>query len=97
MQETILLSSKVRINEDIVSRNLQGEMVLLNLKTNLYCGLDPVGTKIWHLLNEQVNKHKSLKDILNELIKEYDVSEAQCTEDLLNFIRMLKEKDLIEI
>ena len=97
MQETILLSSRVRINEDIVSRNLQGEMVLLNLKTNLYCGLDSVGTKIWHLLNEQVNKHKSLKDILNELIKDDDVSEAQCTEDLLNFIRMLKEKDLIEI
>ena len=93
MQETILLSSKVQINEDIVSRNLQGEMVLLNLKTNLYCGLDHVGTKIWHLLN----KHKLLKDVLNELIREYDVSEKQCTEDLLNFVRMLKEKDLIEI
>ena len=93
MQETISLSSKVQINEDIVSRNLQGQIVLLNLKTDLYCGLDHVGAKIWHLLN----KHKSLKDILNELVKEYDVSEAQCTEDLLNFVGMLKEKDLIEI
>ena len=97
MRETISLSSKVQINEDIVSRNLQGQMVLLNLKTNLYCGLDHMGAKIWHLLNEQTNKHKLLKDVLNELVKEYDVSEAQCTEDLLNFVGMLKEKDLIEI
>ena len=97
MQETISLSSKIRINEDVVSRNLQGQIVLLNLKTNLYCGLDNVGAKIWRLLNEQANKHKLLKDVLSELVKEFDVSEAKCTEDLLNFVRMLKEKDLIEI
>ena len=93
MQKTILLSSTIRTSENIVSRNLQGELILLNLKTNLYCGLDHVGTKIWQL----INKHKILNEVLNELMKEYDVSEAKCTEDLLNFLSMLKEKELIEI
>ena len=93
MEKQISLGSNIQINEDIVSRNLQGEMVLLNLKTNLYCGLDSTGARIWNL----ISKHKSLCNVLDELMKEYDVPESQCTEDLLNFVCMLKENKLIEI
>ena len=92
MKKNISLSSEIKVNEDIVSRNLQGEIVLLNLKTNLYCGLDEMGTKIWRFINEQ----KSLNNILNELVQEYDISESQCAEDLLNFVNLLREKDFIQ-
>ena len=93
MEKEISLKSNIKINEDVVSRNLQGEMVLLNLKTNLYCGLDGMGARMWTL----ISKHKSLCNVLDELMKEYDVPESQCTKDLLNFVCMLKENELIEI
>ncbi|PYO19380.1 MAG: hypothetical protein DMD85_18645 [Candidatus Rokuibacteriota bacterium] len=48
----------IRIRKDVVFRELEGEMVLLNLATGVYFGLDPVGTRIWTL--------KTLRD--NELV-----------------------------
>jgi hypothetical protein len=93
MMKNISLSSKIIVNEDVVSRNLQGEIVLLNLKTNLYCGLDETGTKIWQMLSDK----KQLSDILDDLTREYNVLESKCTEDLFNFINLLREKDFIQI
>lgn len=93
MKEGITLAPPVRINEDVVFRDLGGEIVLLNLKTGIYFGLDPVGTRIWHLIQE----HRSLRKVLDALVEEYKVTEAQCAQDLLNFIALLREKGLIEI
>jgi hypothetical protein len=78
--------------DGIVYRDLQGEAVLLNLNTGTYFGLDPVGTRIWNLLQEQ----RSLQQILDCLLQEYDVTEAQCREDLLNLIGQMQEKGLVE-
>ena len=41
---------RYRIPEDVVSREVGGEAVLLNLATGTYFGLDGVGTEIWNLL-----------------------------------------------
>lgn len=92
MNKNISLNSQIQISKDAVSRNLQGEMVILNLKTNVYCGLDQIGARIWQLINE----HKSLKKVLDKLVEEYEVTEEEGTKDLLNFISMLQEKELIE-
>ena len=48
----ISLHSRVRIQEDVLFQELQGEAVLLNLKTGVYLGLNPLGTRIWKLLQE---------------------------------------------
>ena len=92
MNKNISLNSQIQISKDAVSRNLQGEMVILNLQTNVYCGLDQIGARIWQLINE----HKSLKKVLDKLVEEYEVTEEEGTKDLLNFISLLQEKELIE-
>lgn len=46
MSQQPSLTSRVRIRDDVLSRDLQGEAVILNLNTGLYFGLDPVGTRI---------------------------------------------------
>ena len=47
------LESRIRINDDVLFQELHGEGVLLNLKTGVYFGLDPVGRRIWQLAQEQ--------------------------------------------
>jgi hypothetical protein len=53
------LDSRVKVNDDVLFQELQGEAVLLNLKSGVYFGLDPVGTRIWQLFAE----HELLAEI----------------------------------
>ncbi len=91
--ERISLTSHVRVGEDVVFRDLEGELVLLNLTTGVYFGLDPIGTRIWHLIREQ----RSLQEILDALVAEYEVTEGQCERDLLHLVGQLRKKGLIEV
>lgn len=87
------LSSVVRVNEVAVFRSLGAEGVLFKVDTAEYFGLDPVGSRIWFLLEQS----RSLRDVLQELCKEYDCSEQQCREDLLGFVGRLVENGLVSV
>jgi hypothetical protein len=93
MRKELLLTSCVRIRDDVLSHDLQGEAVILDLNTGLYFGLDPVGTRIWHLLQA----HQCLQKVHGSLIDEYEVTEAQCAQDLLSFVTLMLEKGLVEV
>src|SRR2546430_2126111 len=53
----------IRIRKDVVFRELEGEMVLLNLATGVYFGLDPVGTRIW----TPIEAHRSSDEVVGTL------------------------------
>jgi len=93
MNPARLLSSRLRVPEGILFQDLQGETVLLNLNTGVYFGLDPVGTRIWQLIQEQ----QSLQKVQDCLLEEYDVTRDQGLQDLLALITQLQEKGLIEV
>lgn len=93
MTDRLALTCKARVNEDVVFRDLEGEAVLLNLNTGVYFGLDPVGTQIWHLIQAD----RSLREIRDALLDEYEVTKSQCEDDLLGFVGLLQEKELIEV
>ena len=93
MAGRITLGSHVWVNGAVVFRDLEGELVLLNLESGVYFGLDPVGTRIWHLLTEPC----TLEHILDALVDEYDVARGQCEHDLLRFVGRLREKALLEV
>jgi len=87
------LASRVRVKEDIVFRDLDGEAVLLNLESGTYFGLDPVGTKIWALLQQ----HEILNDVHVALLDEFDVESDRSERDLLDLVARLDENGLVEI
>lgn len=87
----VRLDSLVRINEAVVFRKLEAEGLLVRLDTTEYFGLDPVGSRIWSLLEQG----KSLPEVLRELLNEYECQEPQCTRDLLGFVAGLAEHGLV--
>jgi hypothetical protein len=93
MNAMISLSAYVKIPDGIVHRDLQGELVLLNLNTGVYFGLDHVGTRIWSLLQES----RSLQQVLDALLQEYEVPATKGREDLLKLVAEMREKGLVEI
>lgn len=84
--------TKVRIVEDVVYRELEGEMVLLNLRTGVYFGLDAVGTRIWQLLEERC----TVAQISERLAGEYEVTPALCEQDVRAFMTALRDNALVE-
>lgn len=85
------LDSPVRANDDVLFQELHGEGVLLNLKTGVYFGLDPVGRRVWQLLQE----HRTLAAVLDAMLGEYNVAEAQCAEDLLALVTDMEQHGLV--
>jgi len=86
------LSLQVTPSEDVIWRNLQGESVLLDMKSGVYFGLDAVGTRIWTLLQSQ----HDLRAVLEELLREYEVSEEKCSRDLIDLVNAMAEKGLVQ-
>ena len=83
----------MRISDDVVFRDLAGEVVLLNLATGTYFGLDAVGTRIWHLIAE----HGSKETVIDALLAEYEVADDQLRRDLDDLIGRLREQGLLAI
>ena len=91
--ELVSLEAQVFVGEDVVSRELDGEAVILNLESGTYFGLDPVGTRIWSLLQ----KNGSLRETFETLQQEYEVAPNQLEQDLLRLVKELHGKGLLRL
>jgi hypothetical protein len=91
--EQISRDSSVKVREDVISRELEGEAVILNLETGTYFGLNEVGTRIWSLLQE----HGSLSKVLDTIQQEYEATPQVLESDLFRLIEELRAKGLVSI
>ncbi len=85
--------SIIRAAKDQVSCNLAGESAILNIKSGVYYGLDSVGARIWEL----VQQPRSVNEVRETLLKEYDVEPQRCETDLLALLERLLAEGLIEV
>jgi len=76
-----------------VYTELGGELAILNTKSGIYFGLDPVGGRVWSLILE----FRTAQEIREVLLQEYDVDCKQLETDLLTLFSDLLNKGLIEI
>jgi hypothetical protein len=86
-------SAKITVSKDNVFCELEGEAVILNLRDGVYYGLNPVGLRIWELIQSP----KTLNEILETLTAEYEVERAVCQADVETLLKQLSGKGLIEI
>ncbi len=79
--------------DEIVSSDLDGETVMLNIERGKYFGLDPIGSRIWNLLETP----RSVASLCGQLVLEYDVDLDTCTADVRRLVAsMLREGLVVE-
>jgi hypothetical protein len=83
----------IKVTDDQICCDLNGEAVILSLKTGTSYGLDQVGARIWALIQEP----RTITDLLHILLSEFDVDSARCEQDLRLLLRNLNEAGLVEI
>ena len=94
MEQTQLsLTDTVRVSDDVVFCELEGEAVILNLDTGIYFGPNEVGTRIWNLLQETGSLQKAFAVVQQE----YNVAPDLLREDLLRLVGEMRQKGLIDV
>ena len=85
-----------RKNKDFVFRQIDDETILVPIKDNLgdmgsIYNLNEVGAFIWAHLDGL----KTINDIKNRIIEEFEISEQEAQQDLFEFVNQLKEIEAI--
>lgn len=93
MPTTLTPDSRVVVSRDQVSTNLSGEEVILSVKDGVYYGLDPVGARIWALMQQS----RTLDTIADTIVAEYAVERDRALADLLAVAGQLLDSGLIEV
>jgi Coenzyme PQQ synthesis protein D (PqqD) len=88
---SVALTDRVIVHPSVISRELSGELVLLNLESGVYYGLDHVGTRVWQLLLQD----KTVGDVCDAMLEEYEVQPDALQGDVSALVRELYEKGLV--
>jgi hypothetical protein len=91
MSQTLNLHQTIALSPDVISQEVSGETVLLDLESENYFGLDEVGTRIWQLIKET----NDLNAIYNTLLGEYEVSGERLQQDLTTLLTEIEGLGLI--
>jgi len=83
---------KYRRNEQIIDGELDDNQVMMHIEKGKYYGLNPVGKKIWDILENP----KSLSEITAILLSEFDVTEGQCIQEAQIFLDKAVQYDIIK-
>ncbi len=86
------MDAQVSRSTEQVSADLEGDAVILNVKSGKYYSLNPVGARVWQLIESPI----SLKALHAALMEEYDVESDRCKEDLLQLIEKLVDAGLVQ-
>ena len=88
---TLNSDTRLRLAERSVWSELGDEVVILDLKSSSYLGLEEVGAAIWGLLSEP----RTVGELEESLTATYDVDRARLREDLWPFLEQLVERGLV--
>jgi hypothetical protein len=93
LSASLSADSVVVVSRDQVSSDLAGEAVILGLTRGVYYGLDPVGSRIWELIQEP----RQVRDVRDIIMQEYDVDPEVAERDLLALLEHLQSEGLVEV
>jgi hypothetical protein len=79
--------------EELVSTNLDGETVMMSVENGKYYGMDKIGSRIWAIMDQP----RSVSNICDILLGEFDVGREQCELDVLHFLNKLAEDTLLRV
>jgi hypothetical protein len=87
---TISLDHTLAVSPEVVTQELEGEMVLLSLDRAEYFGLNATGTQIWLGLVNGL----ALNEIARQLVEAFEVDIERARADVLALAQTLVEEGL---
>lgn len=76
-----------------VAVDVEGSVVMMSLAQGKYYGLDDIGTRIWELVAEP----RSIQDVCDRLVDEFEVDRRDCERDVIEFVGQLAAENLVDL
>jgi hypothetical protein len=86
------LETRFVVVDKQITSQLGDESVILDLEGGIYYGLDPIGTRIWILLECP----RSAQEICDRIQQDYEVEPAACQDAVLALIQDLEARELVK-
>lgn len=90
-KNSLHLGLKCVRTENILSSEIDDEVVLMSMDTDKYYGLDPIASRIWKLLQQPC----TLRQMCEKLMTEFKVDARTCQRDVLEFVQKLADAQLV--
>lgn len=78
-------------NKQIIDGELDNNQVMMHMDKGKYFGLNPVGKRIWELIEQP----KNFQEINAVLLSEFEVTEEQCAEEVRAFLQKAVKFDIV--
>jgi hypothetical protein len=91
--DAVPFDHRLQVPEHVATRELDGELVLLNYDSETYFGLDEIGTRMLEVLRTS----PSIDAGVDQLLAEFDVEPARLREDVRELLRQLVDGGLVEL
>ena len=88
----VALGQVFALSENVVSREVSGELVLMDLESGMYFGLNLVGGRIWQMLDKQAQPLAAICDAIEE---EFEAPRAAIESDVTSLAKDMMEQGLI--
>lgn len=89
---TIINAETILIRDpDLVSAEMDGDLVMMSLANGAYYGISGVGPRIWELLEQPI----SIAEIIKVITHEFEVDTARAQVDAITFAEQLVEMKLV--
>lgn len=79
---------------EFISCDLGDDTVILSLTDGIYYGLNPVGARIWELLQQQP---RTVAELRTAVRREFAVAPERCATDLELFLAQMAARALIKV
>lgn len=90
---TIPASARLQRNESLAFAELDDQIVMLEPSSGCYFELDPVGSRIWALLEDKRN----LAELRDSLTAEFEIDDETCLREVAAFVDSLASHGLIHM
>ena len=91
--EPITIHTKVSQSTEVVASEMDDEVVMMSIEQGAYFGLDPVGSRIWEIIEKPVD----VSALCDQLLEEFEVTRDVCEGDTLSFLNKLSDDKLLEV
>lgn len=91
MSRFSLNTSIAKDHHQVIDRVVDGEALLIHLQSGEYFSLNSIGTRIW----ESIDGVRTVEDLVDLVLEEYDVERAQAVADVLDLVNQLADEGLV--
>lgn len=89
----IHLHSMAKHSPNLVSSEIDDDLVILSVERGRYYATEIVGQRIWTLLAKAIR----VDHICDILVEEFEVERAVCEQEVFAFLDQLQQEGLIEV